>query len=74
PDLLYSAQMVYARTYQTVPLLLVATIWYLALTTILTLVEHAVEQRLKSEHSAAANKNKGWILPFRLFARQQEAL
>ncbi len=70
PDLLYSAQMVYARTYQTVPLLLVATIWYLALTTILTLVEHAVEHRLKSEHHT--DKKTGRF--FRLFARQQEAI
>lgn len=73
PDLLYSAQMVYARTYQTVPLLLVATIWYLVLTTILTVVEHAVEHRLKSEHRAGA-KTSGGIFRFRLFARQQEAV
>lgn len=73
PDLLYSAQMVYARTYQTVPLLLVATIWYLVLTTILTVVEHVVEHRLKSEHRAGATK-AGGIFPFRLFARQQEAV
>jgi polar amino acid transport system permease protein len=72
PDLLYSAQMVYARTYQTVPLLLVATIWYLVLTTVLTVVEHAVENRLKSEHHAGAKKSG--FLPFRLFARQQEAV
>ncbi|WP_337181594.1 amino acid ABC transporter permease [Shinella sp.] len=72
PDLLYSAQMVYARTYQTVPLLLVATIWYLVLTTVLTVVEHAVEHRLKSEHRAGAKKAGGFF-PFRLFARQQEA-
>jgi polar amino acid transport system permease protein len=71
PDLLYSAQMVYARTYQTVPLLLVATIWYLVLTTILTVVEHAVEHRLKAEHNA---KKSGRFFSFRLFARQQEAL
>ncbi|MPR10678.1 amino acid ABC transporter permease [Microvirga tunisiensis] len=71
PDLLYSAQMVYARTYQTVPLLLVATIWYLVLTTILTVVEHAVEHRLKAEHNA---KKPGGFFAFRLFARQQEAL
>lgn len=70
PDLLYSAQMVYARTYQTVPLLLVATIWYLVLTTILTVVEHAVEHRLKSGHNA---KKSGRLFSFRLFARQQEA-
>ena len=73
PDLLYSAQMVYARTYQTVPLLLVATIWYLVLTTVLTVVEHAVEHRLKSEHRAGAKKAGGFF-PFRLFARQQETL
>ncbi|CAN7638506.1 amino acid ABC transporter permease [Brucella pseudogrignonensis] len=70
PDLLYSAQMVYARTYQTVPLLIVATLWYLVLTTILTVIEHAVERRLKSEHRAGA-KSGGF---FRLFARQQETL
>jgi polar amino acid transport system permease protein len=73
PDLLYSAQMVYSRTYQTVPLLLVATIWYLVLTTILTIVEHAVEQRLKSERHDGS-KRTGRFSPFRLFARQQEAL
>lgn len=48
PDLLYSAQIVYARTYQTVPLLIVATIWYLILTTVLTFGEHAIENRLKA--------------------------
>ena len=74
PDLLYSAQMVYARTYQTVPLLIVATIWYLVLTTVLTVVEHAVEHRLKSEqHRTGPGKFRG-IFSFRLFARQQEAL
>ncbi|WP_313193813.1 amino acid ABC transporter permease [Shinella zoogloeoides] len=73
PDLLYSAQMVYARTYQTVPLLLVATIWYLVLTTVLTVVEHSVENRLKAEHRAGAKKTGGFF-PFRLFARQQEGL
>jgi len=49
PDLLYSAQMVYARTYQTVPLLVVATLWYLVLTTILTLAENMIERRLKAD-------------------------
>jgi polar amino acid transport system permease protein len=47
PDLLYSAQMIYSRTYQTIPLLIVATIWYLVLSTILTLIEHYIEHRLK---------------------------
>ncbi|MDW6021523.1 amino acid ABC transporter permease [Mesorhizobium sp. BAC0120] len=74
PDLLYSAQMVYARTYQTVPLLIVATIWYLVLTTVLTVIEHAVEHRLKSEHPRAGSRKSRGILSFRLFAYQQEAL
>ena len=46
PDLLYSAQMIYSRTYQTIPLLLVVTVWYLVLATALTLVEHYVEHAL----------------------------
>jgi polar amino acid transport system permease protein len=71
PDLLYSAQMVYARTYQTVPLLIVATIWYLVLTTVLTLAEHAVEHRLKAGHSDSP-RPAGFSL--RLFGRQKEAL
>jgi polar amino acid transport system permease protein len=50
PDLLYSSQEIYARTYQTIPLLLVATIWYLVLTTILTVIEHAIEKRLRRGH------------------------
>lgn len=49
PDLLYSAQMIYSRTYQTIPLLIVATIWYLVLSTILTVIEHYIEHRLKQE-------------------------
>ncbi|MBY5591932.1 amino acid ABC transporter permease [Rhizobium leguminosarum] len=49
PDLLYSAQMIYSRTYQTIPLLIVATLWYLVLSTILTLIEHHIEHRLKEE-------------------------
>lgn len=63
PDLLFSAQMVYARTYQTIPLLMVATIWYLVLTTVLTFAEHAIEHRLKE---GAAPSVRGFFR--RLFA------
>jgi polar amino acid transport system permease protein len=52
PDLLYSAEEIYARTYQTIPLLVVATLWYLVLTTVLTWLEHLVEQRLRQGHPA----------------------
>jgi polar amino acid transport system permease protein len=35
-ELLFSAQIIYGRTFQTIPLLLVASIWYLIVTSILT--------------------------------------
>ncbi|WP_434587435.1 amino acid ABC transporter permease [Streptomyces sp. A5-4] len=34
-DLLYSVQLVYNQTYQVIPLLMVATIWYIVVTTVL---------------------------------------
>lgn len=43
-DLLHSVQLVYNRTYQVIPLLLVATVWYLILTTLLTIVQYYVER------------------------------
>jgi polar amino acid transport system permease protein len=35
-DLLYSVQLIYAVNYRTIPLLLVACIWYLIVTTVLS--------------------------------------
>ncbi|MGH3267406.1 MAG: amino acid ABC transporter permease, partial [Trebonia sp.] len=43
-DLLYSVQLVYARTYQTIPLLVVASLWYLFLTSVLTVGQYYVER------------------------------
>jgi polar amino acid transport system permease protein len=43
-DLLYSVQLIYAQNYLIIPLLLVATIWYLILVTILSTVQYFVER------------------------------
>ncbi|MEU6659166.1 amino acid ABC transporter permease [Streptomyces sp. NPDC046821] len=43
-DLLYSAQLVYHRTYQVIPLLLVATLWYVTVTTLLSVGQFYVER------------------------------
>lgn len=43
-DLLYSAQLIYAQNFQTIPLLIVVSIWYLACTTVLTYVQSHVER------------------------------
>lgn len=46
PELLYSGQLIYARTYETIPVLIVVCIWYLVVVTVLTSAEHLLERRL----------------------------
>ncbi|MBL8579061.1 MAG: amino acid ABC transporter permease [Mesorhizobium sp.] len=43
-DLLYSAQTIYSRNFQTIPLLIVACLWYLFATTILTWLQSRIER------------------------------
>ncbi|MBZ6103904.1 amino acid ABC transporter permease [Streptomyces olivaceus] len=43
-DLLYSVQLVYHRTYQVIPLLMVATVWYTVVTSLLGIGQHYVEK------------------------------
>jgi polar amino acid transport system permease protein len=45
PDLLYSAQIIYARNFETIPLLIVASIWYLVITAILGVGQFYLERR-----------------------------
>jgi polar amino acid transport system permease protein len=44
-ELLFSAQQIYAATYQTIPLLIVASIWYLAMTSVLYVGQYFIERR-----------------------------
>jgi polar amino acid transport system permease protein len=44
-DLMTRAQGIYASNYQVIPLLVVASLWYLALTIIFTLVQTVLERR-----------------------------
>ncbi|MFI8071024.1 amino acid ABC transporter permease [Streptomyces sp. NPDC086033] len=44
-DLLYSVQLVYHRTYQVIPLLMVATVWYTVVTSVLGVGQHYLEKR-----------------------------
>ncbi|GAA1585604.1 amino acid ABC transporter permease [Kribbella sancticallisti] len=52
PDLLYSAQAIYARTFETIPLLIVASIWYVVVTSILSVGQYYLER-----HYARGSKN-----------------
>ncbi|GAA4877853.1 amino acid ABC transporter permease [Kitasatospora terrestris] len=43
-DLLYSVQLVYNQTYEIIPLLTVATLWYLAVTAVLAVGQYYLER------------------------------
>ncbi|MEV6171800.1 amino acid ABC transporter permease [Streptomyces sp. NPDC051954] len=43
-DLLYSVQLIYNQTYQVIPLLMVATLWYIAVTSVLSAGQYYVER------------------------------
>jgi polar amino acid transport system permease protein len=43
-ELLYSAQIIYANTFQTIPLLVVASLWYLLMTTVTSIGQYFLER------------------------------
>lgn len=45
PELLYASQIIYSRTFETIPLLIVASIWYLVVTSLLSVAQYYVERR-----------------------------
>jgi polar amino acid transport system permease protein len=53
-DLLYSSQLIYNQNYLIIPLLLVATLWYIVLTTLLSIVQFLVER-----HFARGSNRRG---------------
>jgi polar amino acid transport system permease protein len=58
-DLLYSAQAIYARTFQTMPLLIVVSIWYLVITSVFTVGQHFLEQRYSKGSGHGVSKGPG---------------
>ncbi|MGX8012437.1 ABC transporter permease subunit [Mesorhizobium sp. ORM8.1] len=53
-ELLYSAQLIYSANFQTIPLLIVASIWYLVLTTVLSIGQYFLERHFgKSDRRTA---------------------
>src|SRR5207237_9973657 len=55
-DLLYSAQLIYSVNYLVIPLLIVVSIWYLAVTSVLSVGQSSVERyygRGSSRHAQA---------------------
>ncbi|MGI4796584.1 MAG: amino acid ABC transporter permease, partial [Janthinobacterium lividum] len=46
-DLLYTAQLIYSRTYETIPLLIVASLWYLLIVSVLSAAQGGLERRFR---------------------------
>lgn len=70
PELLYAGQLIYARTYETIPVLIVVCIWYLVVVTLLTAVESRVEARLgagfrRTDDASRNGRWSRWLLPRR---------
>jgi polar amino acid transport system permease protein len=55
PELLYSAQLVYSANFKTIPLLIAASMWYLLVTSILSLGQYFIERHY----------NRGTVTPSR---------
>ena len=62
PELMTTAQLIYGRNFQQIPLLIVASLWYLVLTTVLTFVQTRIERRMSRGMGAVARKRiRLWI-------------
>jgi polar amino acid transport system permease protein len=53
-ELLYTVESIFARTFETIPLLLVATIWYMLCVAVLRVVQHLLEKH----YAAAAHRGE----------------
>jgi polar amino acid transport system permease protein len=61
-ELLQSAQLIYARTYETIPLLIVASLWYLVMTLLLSYPQSKLEQKYARSTSRLPRKAKPVVL------------
>ena len=61
-ELLQSAQLIYARTYETIPLLIVASLWYLVMTLLLSYPQSKLEQKYSRSNSRLPRKAKKVVL------------
>ncbi|SEB39183.1 polar amino acid transport system permease protein [Amycolatopsis tolypomycina] len=66
-ELVVAAQTIYSQNYKTVPLLIVAALWYLFLTSVLTLIQIQIEKRFARGTSRDVVQRQGWAS--RMFSR-----
>ncbi len=54
PDLMYSVQQIYSSNFRIIPLLIVATLWYMVVVSILSIGQYFVERKLRNSPVRAA--------------------
>jgi polar amino acid transport system permease protein len=62
-DLFYSAQLIYSVNYRTIPLLIVVSIWYLAMTSVLYVGQYFIERHFDRGFTLAdqVNLRSRWL-------------
>lgn len=55
-DVLYTVQTIYAKTQQVLPMLIVASVWYIVFTTLLTMIQHWLERRFSRGFGARGTR------------------
>jgi len=66
-ELMVAAQTIYSQNLKTVPLLIVAALWYLFMTSVLTVVQIQIEKRFSRGTSRDVVQRQGWAA--KLFSR-----
>ncbi len=59
PELFYTVQVIYRRNLEVVPLLMVATVWYLVILTVLSLLQRRVERASRAASCSASARCRG---------------
>jgi polar amino acid transport system permease protein len=62
PDLLYSVQQIYASNFEVMPLLVVASLWYMIIVSILTVAQYFVERRLRNAPGTSGRQGPERVL------------
>jgi polar amino acid transport system permease protein len=71
-DLLYSVQLIYSQNFKTIPLLMVAAIWYLFFTTILSIGQYYIERHYARGSSRDLPPTPAQRLRANLIGRRRE--
>ena len=64
PELLYSAQLIYSQNFQTIPLLLTASLWYLLMTSVLTVGQYYLERHFSRSERNSISRSLDCVARF----------